>query len=349
MMIVKAYHKARNDSKRRIVIVPDSSHGTNPASAAQFGFEVKTIKSNTKGCVDLNELREALTDETACLMLTNPNTLGLFEEDISEIVKLVHQAGGLLYYDGANMNPLMGICRPGDMGFDIIHLNLHKTFSTPHGGGGPGAGPVGVKSHLAHFLPVGLIEKRKSGSYCVKEGDSGSVGRMKAFYGNTGILIRAYTYLRILGLEGIKRVGKLSILNANYLRVKLSKDYDLPINGICMHEFVLSASRQKKGGIGAGDIGKRLLDYGVHAPTVYFPLIVSEALMIEPPETESKETLDQFVKVMTCIARECQSDPGKVKSAPLTTPVTRCDEVTAARNPNLCWSPEITLSQAVSK
>ncbi len=341
MMIVKAYHEERKDFKRKIVLVPDSSHGTNPASAAQYGFQVVTLKSNARGRVDLDVLRKALNDQVACLMLTNPNTLGLFEEDILEIVSLVHQAGGLLYYDGANMNPMMGICRPGDMGFDILHLNLNKTFSTRHGGGGPGAGPVGVKSHLACYLPAPLVEKKSDGSYGFEKKSPRTVGRVKAFLGNVGVLIRAYTYVRNLGIEGIRKVGKHSIINANYLRKKLSGAYELPVKESCMHEFVLPASFQKKKGVTAIDIGKRLLDYGFHAPTVYFPLIVPEAMMIEPTETESKATLDEFIGAMLAIAKEAEENPELVKKAPYTMPVGRCDEVGAARCPNLCFSEEL--------
>jgi len=346
MMIVKAYFEDRKDTKRRIILVPDSSHGTNPASAAQFGFEAKSIPSNKRGRVDLNKLREILNEETACLMLTNPNTLGLFEEDILEIVSMVHQAGGLLYYDGANMNPMMGICRPGDMGFDIMHLNLHKTFSTPHGGGGPGGGPVGVKSHLADYLPYGLVEKTQKGVYDLQKPNEKSVGRLKAYLGNMGVMVRAYTYIQSLGIEGIRRVGHDSILNANYLRVKLSKIFNLPINESCMHEFVLSAKDQKAKGVSALDIGKRLLDYGFHAPTVYFPLIIPEAMMIEPTETESKQVLDEFIEVMGKIAREVDKTPEVVKTAPHTMPVTRCDEVGAARCPNLCYTEETSLTNS---
>jgi glycine dehydrogenase subunit 2 len=340
MMITRAYHAGRGDARRRVVLVPDSSHGTNPASAAQHGFEVVTIKSNSRGRVDLAALGAALNDRTACLMLTNPNTLGLFEDEILEIVSRVHRAGGLLYYDGANMNPLLGVCRPGDMGFDILHLNLHKSFSTPHGGGGPGAGPVGVKSHLACYLPAPLLERRSDGTYGVEKQDARSVGRVKSFFGNIGVLIRAYCYIRMLGREGLRRAARQSVVSANYLKARLSELFELPYPEPCLHEFVLSAARQKAKGVSALDIAKRLLDYGFHAPTVYFPLIVPEALMIEPTETESKDTLDGFVAALREIAREVDTVPERVRQAPETTPVGRCDEVAAARNPVLSFARE---------
>ena len=340
MMLVRAYHTARGETKRRKVLVPDSSHGTNPASAALFGYHVVELKSNARGRVDLETLEEHLDDETACLMLTNPNTLGLFEEDILEITKRVHQKGALLYYDGANFNALLGIARPGDMGFDIVHLNLHKTFSTPHGGGGPGSGPVGVTSRLAPYLPVPLIEK-KGGRYQMLYQMEKSIGRVKSFFGNTGMLLRAYVYIRTLGKSGLKQVSEDAILNANYLKEKLKRIFPVAVDEPCMHEFVLSAKTGKEQGIHAGDIGKRLLDFGFHAPTVHFPLVVEEALMIEPTETESREKLDLFLAAMEQIAGEILTDPEKVRQAPHTLPIRRPDEVLAARKPVLSYKDQL--------
>lgn len=336
MMIAKAYHQATGDGRRKKVIVPDSSHGTNPASAALYGYEVVTVRSNERGRVDLHEL-EAVTDATtACLMLTNPNTLGLFEDEILEIQKMLHKKGALLYYDGANMNALLGLARPGDMGFDIVHLNLHKTFSTPHGGGGPGAGPVGVKKPLERFLPKPLIGKK--GDRFFLEGNlPDSVGRLKAFYGNAGVLLRAYAYIRRLGLDGLRRVSQDAIINANYLKKKLNGTFVIPYPEYCMHEFVASAAAHNAHGVHAGDIAKRLLDFGFYAPTVYFPLIVKEAIMIEPTETESRETLDEFAKALIQIDREAKDSPDTVREAPHTLPISRPDEVQAARDPILTY------------
>lgn len=333
MLIAHAYHK-KNGLSRNQVIIPDSAHGTNPASAAMCGYEVVEIKSNLEGLIDLDELKRAITDKVAALMITNPNTLGLFEKDILKISQIVHDAGGLLYCDGANMDALVGIARPGDMGVDILHLNLHKTFSTPHGGGGPGAGPIGVKEHLREFLPIPIIEKRE-GTYKLNYNRPDSIGRIRSFYGNIGVIIRAYTYLLALGKEGLRRVSENAILNANYLRSKLAKYYNIPYGEQCMHEFVLSFKKQK--GVSTLDIAKRLLDYGFHAPTIYFPLIVEEALMIEPTETESKETLDAFASALINIVNEFETQPELLKGAPHTTPVGRLDEVKAAREPNLRW------------
>ncbi len=340
MMLVRACHAARGQGKRRKVLVPDSSHGTNPASAALLGYHVLELKSNSRGRVDVRALEEHLDEETACLMLTNPNTLGLFEEDILEITKRVHQKGALLYYDGANLNALLGIARPGDMGFDIVHLNLHKTFSTPHGGGGPGSGPVGVKKHLSPFLPFPLVEKQAE-KYRLVENQKESIGRVKSFYGNTGMLIRAFVYIRTLGLSGLRQVSENAILNANYLKEKLKKFFPVAVDEPCMHEFVLAAREAKKADIHAADIGKRLLDYGIHAPTVHFPLVVEEALMIEPTESESKETLDHFVEALAEIAQEIRQDPEKVRQAPHTLPVRRPDEVLAARKPVLSYRDQV--------
>lgn len=336
MMLTRAYHESRGEGKRHIVLVPDSSHGTNPASAAQYGYQVVQIPSDAKGRVDLRALEAAMTDQVACLMLTNPNTLGLFENDILKIREVVHKKGGLLYYDGANLNALLGAVRPGDMGFDIVHLNLHKTFTTPHGGGGPGAGPVGVTKALAPFLPVPVVIKKEN-RYAFDYDRAKSIGKIRSFYGNAGILIRAFVYIRMLGIEGLKRVSHDAVLNANYLRKKLSGAYSNPHNESCMHEFVLSASDLETKGVHAGDIGKRLLDYGIHAPTVHFPLVVKEALMIEPTETESKETLDTFVEIMLKILKEVQETPELVRKAPHTMPIGRPDEVQAARKPILSF------------
>lgn len=334
LLIIRAYHRQRGeDQQRREILVPDSAHGTNPASAHMAGFVVREVPSDNRGGVDVAALKSMLGPQTAGLMLTNPNTLGLFEENIAEIAELVHAAGGLLYYDGANANAILGITRPGDMGFDIVHFNLHKTFSTPHGGGGPGSGPIVVRQELADFLPGPIVEYQ-GGEYCWVEPKQ-SIGRVKAFHGNFGVMVKAYTYIRHLGAEGLKAVSENAVLNANYLMHHLKQDFYLPYDRICMHEFVLSGKWQKEYGVTTLDIAKRLLDYGVHAPTVYFPLIVEEALMIEPTETESKATLDAFIAAMRTIAQEAKSNPEKLKSAPTLTPVARLDETKAARQPIL--------------
>jgi len=336
LMIIKAYHMYRLDSNRVKIIVPDSSHGTNPASAALAGFEVMHIPSDERGCVDIKALEDILDDTVAGLMLTNPNTLGLFEEDILKISEMVHGCGGLLYYDGANMNAIMGMARPGDMGFDIAHVNLHKTFSTPHGGGGPGSGPIGVAKELVPFLPVPIIEKKND--YYVLDYDRPlSIGKVKSFYGNFGVILRAYAYIRTMGAQGLKEASQTAVLNANYIRKKLEDFYEIPQNRICMHEFVLSAQRQAKNGVTALDIAKNLLDEGIHPPTIYFPLIVHEAMMIEPTETESPETLDAFIEIMRGFAIKAQEEPESLKHAPKTTYVSRLDEVKAARTPVLRW------------
>lgn len=338
LMLIRAYHRSKGELNRNKIIVPDSAHGTNPASAAVAGFEIVEIKSNSDGSVNIDALKDALDENVAGLMLTNPSTLGLFETRIKEIADLIHGAGGLLYYDGANMNAIMGITRPGDMGFDIVHLNLHKTFSTPHGGGGPGAGPVGVKSFLEKFLPAPVVVK--SGEKFALDYDRAeSIGKIKNFYGNFGILVRAYTYVLTMGAEGLKYASETAVLNANYMKETLKKYYSLPMDQLCKHEFVLAGL----GGLSEVttlDIAKRLLDYGYHPPTVYFPLIVNEAMMIEPTETESKETLDGFMNALISIAKEAESDPELVKSAPHTTLVKRLDEVKAALKPVLKWTAE---------
>lgn len=337
MMLTRAYHTSCGDGKRNVVLVPDSSHGTNPASAAQYGYQVVEVPSDERGRVDLNRLQSIVDDRVACLMLTNPNTLGLFEMDILKIRDVLHSKGALLYYDGANLNALLGTVRPGDMGFDIVHLNMHKTFTTPHGGGGPGAGPVGVRKALTPFLPKPVIV-RKGNRFDLDNDRPKSVGKIKSFFGNTGVLIRAYVYIRMLGLEGLKRASHDAVLAANYLRKRLSGSYLNPYNEPCMHEFVLSLPHLATNrSVHAGDIGKRLLDYGFHAPTVQFPLIVKEALMIEPTETESKETLDAFVDAMLQILKESEVTPEVVRTAPHTMPIGRPDEVEAARKPILSF------------
>ncbi len=338
LMIIKSYHQNRNDEKRTKIIVPDSAHGTNPASAAVAGFDVVEIKSNNKGLVDIEALRAAVGEDTAGFMLTNPNTLGLFDENILEISKIVHDAGGLMYYDGANANAILGISRPGDMGFDVVHLNLHKTFSTPHGGGGPGAGPVGVKKHLTEFLPVPVISKKEN-EYYMDYGRPLSIGKVKSAYGNFSVLVRAYTYILSMGPDGLKEVAENAVLNANYMAHKLKDKYFLPLNTECMHECVLSGEWQKeKNDVSTLDIAKRLLDFGFHPPTIYFPLIIHEAMMIEPTECETKETLDEFISVMRQIADEAENNPELVKTAPHTTVISRLDEATAARKPVLRYN-----------
>ncbi len=339
MMIIKAYHKNRGDEGRDKILIPDSAHGTNPSSAAMAGFQVVEIPSNDRGSVDVEALKDMVGKDTAGLMLTNPNTLGLFEEDIIEIAQIVHDAGGLLYYDGANANAIMGITRPGDMGFDIVHLNLHKTFSTPHGGGGPGAGPVGVVKELVPYLPSPLIQFDGQ-KYYLDYDRPLSIGRIKSFFGNFGVALKAYAYILTMGPEGLREVAETAVLNANYVMEKLKSYYDISYDRICMHEFVLSAQRQKKEDVSAMDISKRLIDFGFHPPTTYFPLIVKEALMIEPTETESRETLDEFIEAMIQIAKEAEEQPDKVQNAPHKSPIGRLDETKAARKPKLRWQPE---------
>jgi glycine dehydrogenase subunit 2 len=334
LMMIRAYHEENGDLKRTKVIVPDSAHGTNPASATVAGLETITVKSNENGLVDLEDLRRVVGEDTAALMLTNPNTLGLFEENIVEMAEIVHGAGGKLYYDGANLNAVLSKARPGDMGFDVVHLNLHKTFTGPHGGGGPGSGPVGVKADLIPFLPKPLITKRGE-EYVLDYDRPQSIGRVKPFYGNFGINVRAYTYIRSMGPDGLKAVTEYAVLNANYMMRRLAEYYDLPFDKHCKHEFVLSGRRQKKLGVRTLDIAKRLLDFGYHPPTIYFPLNVEECIMIEPTETESKETLDSFVDIMIQIAKEAEENPEIVQEAPHTTIVGRMDEATAARKPIL--------------
>lgn len=337
ILTIKAYHVHRQDTKRTKVIVPDSAHGTNPATAAMAGFEIVQVPSNERGGVDLKALRTAANEETAAFMLTNPNTLGLFDENILEIAQIIHDVGGLLYYDGANANAIMGLARPGDMGFDAVHLNLHKTFSTPHGGGGPGAGPVGVKEFLKPFLPKPVVIKNEEGVYTLDYDRPLSIGRVRAFTSNFGILVRAYAYIRALGGKGLQEASENAVLNANFLMSLLKEHYDVAYDRVCMHEFIITPKRLKPYGIHTLDIAKRLLDYGYHPPTIYFPLIVEEAMMIEPTETESMETLEQFAASLMQIAEEAKEDPERVKNAPYTTRVTRLDETAAARHPDLRW------------
>lgn len=335
LMIMRQYHQIRGDLKRTKVIVPDSAHGTNPASAAVCGFDIVEVHSNKNGTISAKDLKPLLDDTVAGIMMTNPNTLGIFETEILEIANLVHEAGGLLYYDGANLNPLLGKCRPGDMGFDIMHINLHKTFSTPHGGGGPGSGPVGVSKALVDYLPNPRV-KKDGDRYYIDNGDD-SLGRISGFLGNFSVYIRAYTYVLSLGKENLKNVGPLATLNANYIKESLKQYYYLPIEGICKHEFVFDGLLDKSTGVTTLDIAKRLLDYGFHAPTVYFPLLFSQSIMIEPTETESLDTLDAFIEVMKKVAIEAKEDPDTVKNAPYTTPVRRLDETTAAKKPMLIY------------
>jgi len=340
MKLFKACFEDRGEKGRTRVLVPDSAHGTNPASAHLAGFEVVEVRSDRRGLVSLDALKPHLDERLAGIMMTNPNTLGLFETDIQEIAEAVHEAGGLLYYDGANLNAIVGKVRPGDMGFDVVHLNLHKTFATPHGGGGPGAGPVLVNDTLLPYLPVPDVIRDGDGSYRLEDNRPRTIGRLAGFYGNVAVMVRAYAYLLSMGADGLRRVAELAVLNANYLKERLKELYDLPYDAACKHEFVLSARGLKEqSGVGALDVAKRLLDFGVHPPTVYFPLIVPEALMIEPTETESLETLDHFVEVMRQIRREAAESPETLRQAPTGTPVERIDEVLAAKHPVVRWQP----------
>jgi glycine dehydrogenase subunit 2 len=336
MMMIKKYFEKKGEKRHRILI-PDAAHGTNPASGALCGFETVTLRSNKEGGVDIDHLKSLMTEDVAALMLTNPNTLGLFERNIEEVSRIVHEKGGLLYADGANANAFLGITRPGDLGFDVIQLNLHKTFSTPHGGGGPGSGPVGVGKALVDYLPVPRIVKTDDG-YRWSEKYPNSIGRVRAFYGNFNVIVKAYAYIRSLGAEGLKHATEMAVLNANYIKEKLKPYFDLPYDRVCMHECVFSGSRQvDENGVHTTDIAKRLIDFGYHPPTIYFPLIVPEAIMIEPTETESRETLDAFCDAMIVIAKEAKENPQRLKDAPLTTEVSRMDEVLAARKPDVCW------------
>jgi glycine dehydrogenase subunit 2 len=336
VLMIRAYHLA-NGEKRTKVLVPDSAHGTNPASTAIAGYEVVQLRSDDNGEVDLGEVAKNLGPDVAAFMITMPNTLGMFEPRIVEIIEMCHAKGVQVYMDGANLNAVLGITRPGDLGFDVCHFNLHKTFTTPHGGGGPGAGPVGVKAHLESFLPVPVVTQDGDG-YALDWKRPKSIGKLHAFLGNFGMLVRAYAYIRTMGGDGLRAVSENAVLNANYVLKRLAAHYDPAAPGFCMHECVVSARRQKKLGVSAMDIAKRLLDLGFYAPSTYFPMIVEEALMIEPTETESKETLDQFCDAMLRIAKEAEENPGVIHDAPVTTPVRRLDQTKAAREPNLRWN-----------
>jgi glycine dehydrogenase subunit 2 len=336
IILIAAYHKAKGSRKTK-VIIPDSAHGTNPASAAIAGYSVVSVPTDKDGAMDLKKFAEVLDSEVAAVMLTCPNTLGLFNKHIKETADMAHKVDALLYYDGANMNAITGRYRPGDFGFDVVHLNLHKTFGTPHGGGGPGSGPVGVKENLVEFLPVPKVVKKGGDTYALEYEHSRSIGHTAPFYGNFGVILKAYAYILLLGREGLIRVSENAVLNANYLMEKLKSYYHLPYDRRCMHEFVLSGNKQKEKGVRALDIAKRIVDFGFHPPTVYFPLIVEEALMIEPTESEPKEVLDKFIEVMIQIAKESEENPQVLKDAPNNLEISRLDEVKAARELNLKW------------
>jgi glycine dehydrogenase subunit 2 len=338
VLMIRAWHLSRGE-RRQTVLVPDSAHGTNPASTALAGYRVVQLRSDASGEVDLGDLERHLTEDVAAFMITQPNTLGLFESRIHQITDLCHARGVQVYMDGANLNAILGLTRPGDLGFDVCHFNLHKTFTTPHGGGGPGAGPVGVKAHLAPFLPTPVVVRREAGDFALDWNRPQSIGKLQAFWGNFGMLVRAWAYIRTMGPDGLRAVAEHAVLNANYVLRRLEGHYDRSAPGPCMHECVLSARRQKRQGVSAMDIAKRLLDLGFYAPSTYFPLIVEEALMIEPTETESRETLDAFCEAMIQIAREAETDPERVRQAPVTTPVRRLDQTLAARQPVLRWRP----------
>ena len=336
LMVMRQYHISRGDTKRTKVIVPDTAHGTNPASAMVAGLEVVEVKSKPNGSIDVEDLKPLLDDTVAGIMMTNPNTVGMFETEILEIADLVHKAGGLLYYDGANLNPLLGKVRPGDMGFDIMHINLHKTFSTPHGGGGPGSGPVGVAAHLVDLLPNPRIRKNSEGRFYV-DTDERSLGNVSTFFGNFGVMMKAYAYILSLGRDNIRNVGPMATLNANYIKESLKDLYKLPIDGVCKHEFVFDGLADKSTGVTTLNVANRLLDFGFQAPTIYFPLLFHESMMIEPTETESLETLDEFIEVMRQVAKEAAENPDMVKAAPVTTEISHPDETGAAKNPVLSY------------
>ena len=336
LMVMRQYHISRGDTKRTKVIVPDTAHGTNPASAMVAGLEVVEVKSKPNGSIDVEDLKPLLDDTVAGIMMTNPNTVGMFETEILEIADLVHKAGGLLYYDGANLNPLLGKVRPGDMGFDIMHINLHKTFSTPHGGGGPGSGPVGVAAHLVEYLPNPRVRKGEDGRFYA-DTDEKSLGNVSTFFGNFGVMMKAYAYILSLGRDNIRNVGPMATLNANYIKESLKDLYKLPIDGVCKHEFVFDGLADKSTGVTTLNVAKRLLDFGFHAPTIYSPLLFPESMMIEPTETESLETLDEFIEVMRQVAREAAENPDMVKAAPVTTEISHPDETGAAKNPILSY------------
>jgi glycine dehydrogenase subunit 2 len=335
LLIARTYFNSKKED-RKTILIPDTAHGTNPASSSRAGFKTKEIKSNKDGILDVENLEKAMDKDVAALMITNPNTLGVFESNIKDLSKILHKNGTLLYMDGANLNALMGISRPGDFGVDIIHFNLHKTFATPHGGGGPGSGPVAVKKHLSEFLPVPTVEfdgKKYKFNWKLKN----SIGKVSTFYGAFQVMVKAYTYIRMLGADGLRHASEQAIINSNYILSNLKEEYDIPYKKNCMHEFVLSASKFKKNGVRALDIAKALLDLGYHAPTIYFPLIVAEAMMIEPTETESKESLDGFIKAMKTIAKQAEDSPTDLQNSPATTPVGRLDEVKANRDLNVKW------------
>ncbi|MBT4575724.1 MAG: aminomethyl-transferring glycine dehydrogenase subunit GcvPB [Candidatus Cloacimonetes bacterium] len=337
LKVMKAYHDSKGNTDKKKIILPDSAHGTNPASVILAGFEVVEIKSNDKGLVDIDDLRAHVDENTAGFMLTNPNTLGLFETQVEEIAEIVHSVDGLMYMDGANFNAILGIIKPGEMGFDIMHYNLHKTFATPHGGGGPGSGPIGVRKDLVKFLPIPMIDKKDDKYFLDYNHEDTSFGKVHSFFGNFAVNFRAYIYIKMLGAKGLRRISENAVINANYIQKKLEKYYDIPFKDqYCMHEFVASGAWQKeKYGINTLDIAKRILDKGYHAPTIYFPLIVPEAMMIEPTETESMETLDDFINAMIEIAKECEETPDLLKNAPLNTPVKRVDDTLAVRQLNV--------------
>ena len=336
LMLIRAYHENLG-APRKHILIPDSAHGTNPASVTISGYKAIKVNSNEKGLVDLEDLAKKIDENTAALMLTNPNTLGLFETQLKQIDKMIHDAGALLYMDGANLNALLGIVRPGEVGVDVLHFNLHKTFSSPHGGGGPGSGPVGVSEKLVDFLPVPCIKKENE-YYSLDENFPKSIGKVHSFYGNFGVMIRAYAYIRMLGGKGLKRISENAIINANYLMKRLENHFQLPYPGPAMHEFVLSGIEQKEKGVSTADMAKRLLDFGFHAPTIYFPLIVREAMMIEPTETESRETLDKFADCLIQIAKEVEENPEIITTAPHSTPVSRLDEAKAVKQPNIRYN-----------
>jgi glycine dehydrogenase subunit 2 len=337
-MIMAAYHRDKGNAKRR-VLIPDSAHGTNPASAAIAGFSVETVPSNSDGVMDYDALAATISDDVAGVMLTCPNTLGLFNPRIRDIADLAHKHDALMYCDGANLNALLGACKPGEIGFDIIHVNLHKTFATPHGGGGPGAGPVGVREKLVDYLPISIVNRSEDGTYCLDYDRAKSIGYIAPFYGNFAVIVKAYTYMLMLGADGVKKASETAVLNANYVRQKLKDVYELPYDRVSMHECVFSASRQAARGVKAIDVAKALIDRGYHPPTMYFPLIVPEALMVEPTETESKETLDEFIAAMREIAQIAETDPKSLKGCPRTTPVGRLDEKRAATKPDVAYLP----------
>lgn len=338
MMVVRAHHASRDDAARTKVIIPDSAHGTNPASAAVAGYEIVEVKSMSDGTVDIEDLRSKLDYTVAAVMMTNPNTTGMFEKNIPEIAQMVHEAGALLYYDGANLNPMLGVARPGDMGFDVMHVNLHKTFSTPHGGGGPGSGPVGVRAGLEQFLPVPRVTEGADGHLSVKLLDNTSFGRISSWLGNFAVIVKALAYIMTMGADGLAKVGPMATLNANYVMESLNDVYLQPVPGPCKHEFVFDGLRDKSTGITTLNVAKRLLDMGFHAPTIYFPLLFHESLMIEPTETENRETLDAFIEAMRTIATEATADPDTVKNAPHDTPMKHPDETLAATAPVLTYA-----------